>query len=320
MIRGSLLLVVLLAFIAGCPPPADVAPATRREALERVNDNLLRISEPLQCAALVTFKFQDANGKERSFIGHEARLIYTQPQSLLFDVRALTGTVARFGSNDQQYWVWIDVPDLRKLWWGDWLHTSEGALRRLPVPPNELLDALMLRPLTESLEGELLPLLRIEGDDHRLVFVRLGIDRQPTGVREIRLDPHAPYQPREIVDRLPDGEIAMHAVLDNYQRVGADGPFTARRYVVTWPQNKAEMRLDILRAVFRPRADLGDDLFALPADWQGDSERIDAPAEQEPGRQGQVDPAIRSGQTSEPNEAATNAGPTRSLPSSEGSM
>lgn len=269
-------LALLLLALTGCPPPPPrcVAPTSRREALLRVNDNLARIDQPVQCRALVSFTFTEANGAVRRFIGHEAGLLYAAPRALRFDIRSLTGVVAQFGSNDTRYWVWIE-PEVRKLWWGEWEQARENAPRQLPIPPNELLDVLLLRPLPESLEGGQLPVLRLVDGDHRLLFVRLGIDRQPAGLREIRLDPCEPYQPVEIIDRLPDGAVAMHASLGGYAPLGAGGPLTPRRYVVRWPLNKAEMRLDITRAILRP--DLEPDVFDFPEGWQGEREQVDAP-------------------------------------------
>ena len=266
-----------LALSAGCQPRVTcVAPASRREALERVNVNITRLHHPLSCSAIVSFRLRDADGRPHAFVGHEARLIYEAPQSLFFDVRAALGaSVARFGSNTDYYWLWVDVPDVRKMWWGSWAPADPDAVRKLPVPPDELLDALMLRPLPESLEGGQLPLLRIDKADHRLIFVRRGMSGQPAGWREIRLDPCEPYLPREIIDRTPEGEVAMHAQLGSYRRVGSDGPLTPRRYVVRWPLSDAEMRLDIVSARFRP--DLPDGVFDFPADWQGDVEALDAP-------------------------------------------
>jgi hypothetical protein len=273
------LFTILLVALTGCPPPAGQAPTSRREALERVNTNLETIRQPLQCSAYVSFRFRDDAAKERVFLGHEARLIFQPPQSLLFDALSLAGTVARFGSDSDHYWVWIDVPDLRKLWWGRWQRVRLGSDQKLPIPPNELFDALLLRPLPESLEGGQLPLLRVVGTDHRLIFVRLGTGGQPLGVREIRLEPRPPYMPVEIIDRSPEGHVDMHAELSSYQRIGSDGPYTPRRYVVKWPSSdgdlRAEMRLDIITAKFRPP--LPAEQFELPTAWQGQVEEIDAP-------------------------------------------
>ena len=275
---GVLALTLGLVFVAGCPEPPAIPPASRREAIERVNSNLGRIEQALQYNGWVSFKFRDERGGMHSFDLNEARLIYSPPQSLLFDVRSsLAGTVAQFGSNAEHYWLWVDVPDVRKLWRGGWQSVTAEGEQKLPIPPNELFDALMLRPLPESLEGGQLPLLRIEGENYWLVFVRLGAGGQPIGYREIRLAPRPPYQPLEIIDRLPDGELLMNAQLTDYHPIGAGGPFTARRYIVRWPQHAAEMRLDITGAKFR--ASLPEDIFASPENWQGEVEDIDAAPE-----------------------------------------
>ncbi len=68
----------------------------------------------------------------------------------------------------------------------------------------------------------------------------------------------------------------MHARLERYKRVGADGPFTARHYVVRWPQDEAELRLDITRARFRP--DLNEvDFSEFPEQFEGAVEQIGSP-------------------------------------------
>jgi len=267
----------LLTLVVGCngldwAGPQGVAPQSRREALDRVNANLSRIDRPLGCRGLVSFRFTDADGRPRAYVGHDARLLFRPPQSLLFDVQSLAGTVAQIGSNDDYFWVWIE-PEMRKLWYGLWADARGRVGRDLPVPPDQLLDALMLRPLSETLDDGLLPVLRVEGNDHRLIYTRLGPDRQPVATREIRLDPRPPYQPLEIVDRLPDGQVIMHAEVRQYEAIGADGPRTARRYVIRWPVNRAEMRLDLLSVKFRD--DLPGDAFDFPAGWQGAIERVD---------------------------------------------
>ena len=262
----------LLICVAGCVDTREkIAPQNEREALARVNQNLAGIDQPLQYKALASFRFRDANGRDRRFIGHEAALIFAPPQYLRFDVRSLAGVVAQFGSNDERYWVWIE-PELEKLWWGYWDRID--ATEQLILPPDDLLDVLMLRPLPSALSGGLRPLLRKTGDEHQLLFIRLGEDGQPCGLREIRLDPYQPYQPLEIIDRLPDGRVQMQAYLSKYRRISGDGPYTARKYVVYWPLDKSELRLDVTRAVFRPELPL--EVFAFPSEWPGEVEQLDA--------------------------------------------
>ncbi len=277
---ASALLLPLALLLTGCPEvpptgPQPRPPATRGEALARVNENLARIESPLHCSGLVSFKLRDERGRVHSVNLNEARLLFRPPQDLLFDVRALTGTVAQFGSNDERFWLWLEAPDLRRLWWGSWNRVGDAG-RRLPVPPNELLDALMLRPLPERLEGGLLP-TAVQGDAYHLIFTRLGAGGQPSGSREVRFDSRPPFMPVEIIDRLPDGEVIMHARLGSYQPVGRDGPLTPRRYVVDWPRDEAQMRLDISAARFRDELD--DAVFEFPADWKGAVTDIDSPGE-----------------------------------------
>ncbi|MGD8452225.1 MAG: hypothetical protein PVJ57_10440 [Phycisphaerae bacterium] len=245
-------------------------------ALARVNDNFAALTQPLQYKALVSFRFRDADGRDRRFIGHEAALFFREPRWLRFDIRSLTGTVAGFGANDERYWLWID-PEVNKLWWGSWAVRDAGVRSGLVIDPADLLDALMLRPLPEALAGGLNMMLRVEGGDYRLMYNRLGPDGRLHGWREIRLDPYEPYLPLEIVDRLPDGRVQMRAELKNYRRIGADGPYTARNYVVVWPVDHAELRMDVTRAVLRP--DLPLDAFAFPDAWEGDVECLDTPTE-----------------------------------------
>lgn len=282
--RGAGLAAVLagaLLLSAGCPdgnrdigtPPRDAF-----EAIERINRNLAQFSEAagrpprsLYCPALVSFRFREADGTPRAFVGHDALLIFRPPRCLLIDVKSLTGVIAEVGSDDRRYWVWVES-EARKLWWGHWDHAERGRAR-LPIPPAELLDALMLRPLLPRAEHTLSPLLRIDGEDHRVLIVRVGLDGQPTGWRELRLQPRPPYQPLTIVDRLADGREVMVAELSGYQPVGEDGPVTPRRYVMRWPIDEAELRLDIVRARFRPEL---EGFCEFPSQWQGEIEQVDA--------------------------------------------
>jgi hypothetical protein len=281
MRKASLLsaFITELLLLTGCPPGGPAGPISpapfesRRAALEHVNDNLAQLRQPLVCRALVSFTFRDQAGKQHAFNLHEARLTFQTPQDLLFDVRSLAGTVAQFGSNAQRYWLWLDVPDLEKLWWGDWGQISAATERRLPIPPNELLDALLLRPLPESLEGGQLP-IAARDDVYRLLFVRLGAGGQPVGYREVLFAPSPPYMPTDILDRTPDGQLVMHAELRDYRRVDEEGPLTPRRYIVQWPA-RAELRLDITSASMRD--ELPEGVFEFPVGWQGEVEAIDAP-------------------------------------------
>lgn len=266
----------LLLLLGGC----CVLPRDRAEALSRVNDNLARIDQPLYYSAWVSCKFRDADNKLRRLPAQDATLIFCAPQRLILDIKqSLAGIVAQFGCNDEHYWLWIE-PEIRKLWIGRWDRLGDAATGKLALPPNDLLDALLLRPLPETSPSGAPPELRKRGLHYWLIYARRSAAGQPLGTREVRLSLCAPYQPREIIDRLPDGRTLMHAKLSWHRRVGRDGPYTARKYVVRWPLNDAELRLDVLRARFRPDLDdVIDDITESPLYWQGEIEDLDAPAD-----------------------------------------
>lgn len=270
----------LLALLGGCNGRqiGGIPPRDAREALARINANLARIERALYCRATTSFRFRDANGVDRRFLFQPATVIFEAPRCLYFDIKhSLGGSVAHIGSNDEHYWLWVDIPDSRKLWYGTWAALEEGRARRLSVPPNQLLDALMFRPLPERLPDGLRPVLHVAGDDQRLLFLELDSADWPRTRRELVLDPRPPYMPVEIIDRLPDGRVAMHAYLSDYRPVrgsGPDGPYTARRFVVYWELDEAEMRLDLNDVRYRTR----DIPFCeFPADWQGEVELLDEP-------------------------------------------
>jgi hypothetical protein len=264
----------LLAIVGGCcgrsggvgDPPRDA-----EHALERANQHLGRLTGTVQSRALVSFSFRDGNGTMRRFIGHDAAMIFRAPRCLIFDVRSLGGTIAQFGSNDARYWVWIE-PDTPRLWWGRWDSGPPDPDRRLPIAPGDLLDALMLRPLPAALPNSLGALLRVDGGDHRLLYVR-HVAGYAVGLREIRLQPTPPHLPAEIVDRGADGRVLMHAEIGRYEAAGPGGTRVPRRYVIRWPADEAELRIDFTSVRLTELEDFCD----FPSGFRGAVEQIDAP-------------------------------------------
>lgn len=271
-------LLATLAFLPGCPPAnraIGVPPRSVDEAVDRVNLNLAKVTQPLYCKpASVSFSFRDADGRKRSFIGHPCTIIFQPARDLYFDIKSpLAGGIARLGSNQERYWFYVDLPDVQKLWFGAWNALGSGPPRRLPIPPGDLLDAMMLRPLPRSLVGGLRPMLRILGDDQRLLYVRLNDLGEPVGVREVKLDPRPPYQPIELLDFSRDGELLMRAKLSNYKPVEGGGPLTPRNYKVEWPPTGTTMDLSIDRVRFE--ADLPA-FNEFPEGWEHEREDLDA--------------------------------------------
>lgn len=271
-------LVLFAATGAGCThAPLTVRPPEEaRRALEQIEQNSARIAAPLTASpALVSFRFRDADGRERRLVGQSATLIFGEPRCLYFDIKNLAGSLAHIGCDDERYWFWVDLPDIRKLWWGSWEALASDRARSLAVPPDRLLDALMFRALPERLADGPPPLLAEQSGAKRLLFQRYDDRDWPYVAREVVLASSPPHLPVEIVDRGPDGALVMQATLGNYQRVsgaGSDAPFTPRRYVVQWPRDHAEMRLDLLDVKYRTRTLPFCD---FPAEWKGPVESLD---------------------------------------------
>ena len=278
-------LAMLGSFIGGCVTPRmePRPPRDAREAVWRINRNLDAFEGALYCKASVSFRFRDANGADRRFIGQPATVIFEAPRCFYFDIKhTLAGSVAHIGSNDERYWMWADYSNTRKLWYGTWAALQDGLSKRLLVPPDQLLDALMMRPIPEQLPDGLYPLLERGANGQRLLFMEQDENGWPWARREIVLDKNPPYLPVEIVDRLEDGRVAMQATLGRYKRLdeaGPNAPYTPRRYVLKWELDNAEIDLDLSSVRYRTK----DVPFCeFPYGWTGEVEELDLPPTEQP--------------------------------------
>lgn len=287
--------------LAGCKAP----PQSTREAFDRMNNNYAKLAQAVSCKpALVSFSFKDADGATRRFIGQPATLIFQAPRSLYLDIQnSLAGSVARIGSNDERYWLYADVPEVRKMWWGSWAELAAGRARPTYVPPDRLMDALMMRPLPERIAGVGTPIFEKGPTVSKVRYPRVGKGGKAFDAREIQFEGSDHMLPTRIIDRLPDGRVLMDAQLSNYQRVeeaGADAPFTPRKYVIRWEVDEAELRMDLRSVKFRKS---GRSFAEFPSEWQGPVESLDrssaAPRRPQPDAAQPSTPPANGGHVSE---------------------
>ncbi|MFN0136905.1 MAG: hypothetical protein ACKVS9_12405 [Phycisphaerae bacterium] len=270
--------VALGPLLVGCPDRDRIdAPVSARQAMERIHANYARIPSPLQCDATVSFSFLDDQKVKRRFIAHPATIIFGPPRCLYFDVKAtLGGSVARLGSSDDRYWLWLDTPDYRKLFWGTWEALEESRARPLAIPPDQLLDVLMLRTLPDLVGGGMRPLLRRDAKaDDRLLFTEIDDDGWPRLQREVILNTQSPYLPARIVDRDAAGRVRMDATIEQYSKIEGGEGYIARRYVIDWPLDDATLRIDFSRVKLRTSPLLG--VCEFPRAWNGEVELLDEP-------------------------------------------
>jgi len=277
MIATALLVSALT--ITGCPsspPPISFAsPREATEAFGRVEDNLNAIAGALFCKATLSVRFRDEGGTVRRFIAHPGVLVFEQPRCMILEIRSALGPVlGRVGSNDEYYWFWVDTPDLRKLWFGQWGLLTPSSRARFAIPPNELLDALFLRPLEEFARSGLQPLLERVGPQRWLLFQRLDARGRPYVRRAARLDSKPPHLPIEIIDYSVDGVVRMRSRLGAYKPIASDvAALIPHKYVIEWPASDAEFRMDLSSVGYRD-SDLP--FCDFPEDWSGERESLDA--------------------------------------------
>lgn len=274
---GFAVLLCLNVLLCGCPPQnGGVPPRDAREAMARIESNYAKVRGALAASALVSARLRDADGRDHRFIAQSASLAYEKPRCLYFDIKnTLGGSVARIGSNAERYWMWVDVPEARRLWWGSWRAMEEGAARRMAIPPDQLLDVLLLAAPPDAVGGGLHPLLEIRGHEQRLLFLALDEDGWPYAQREMTLDPRPPYLPLRIVDFDATGGVRLDAELGGYaplDEAGADAPHVPRRYVVRWPVEQSELRVDLQRVRYRTNE---LPFCEFPKSWNGEVESLD---------------------------------------------
>lgn len=277
--------------VAACNSPSPTrfqSSADARAAVARVNGNLRKINGPIQARdAVATFRYSNAAGQRIGFIAYPTAIRFQPPQSLLFEVRSPLGPpIAEVGSNDSEYWVWIDAPDLRKLWIGTWSAQRGGRAKTLPLPPDQLLDAMLLREMPVQVEDGVPPFLVEESGGFgaprkRLIYQALDQRGWPYVAREARLSAQPPYLPEELIEYGADGAVIMRARYSGYAPLeGAvgDPPWICRSLVVEWPRDQAELRLDLGAVKVRQREVIAE----TPQTWRGEIEPLDLPVGIEP--------------------------------------
>ncbi len=283
---GQVLLLVGLAalLLTGCEnctlgapgiPPRDAA-----EALGRINQNLTQVRGALQAKATVSFKFRDDSGASRQFLFHPAAIVFEAPRCLAFEIRSSLGPVlARIGSDDERYWTYVDTDDRRKLWWGSWEALERGRAKPLVVPPDLLLDALMMRPLSDGSEASSEATLDLSARHPRLLFWARSTVGEPYLRRELRLDRCPPYMPLEITDRDETGRVIMQATLGQYRGLAGQlrqAPWLPHKYDLRWWRGDApsELRVDLQSLAYR-ESELP--FCRFPSGWRGEIEVLDDP-------------------------------------------
>jgi len=257
-----------LAVLSGCQPRPELGPPaqlTRREAVDLVNYNNARITSALQAKRVsARGHFTGDDNKKHSF-NLEGGALFFGPRYLYFDLRQLGQTVMRFGSNEAEYWLWIQ-PEVDTLWWGTYAGLEEAAPVEIPLRPDLLIEALGFEELPAADEGGQDVLYRVMGEHNQLFWVGHDAIGPARLTKEYWLDRRQPHMIRKILSRDRSGRLRFYAELDDYQPIRGSGALAAHRIVLHWMERDSVMDLRIGGWHVRDNVEQSSAAFTRPAD------------------------------------------------------
>lgn len=294
----------------GCPPgpPVQVespAPPLRslNEIVSAVEDNAARLDRALWSQSVsVTARFKDDHGKEHVY-NLDSNFLFQRPQRLRMDLRpGLGDQVMQIGSNDDDFWIWIE-PELRTMRWGRHRHVGKPCAGTVEVRPDQLAASLGLSGLPGPERGLLGPVRKFgrqydilqylrettdevaeddafDGQDlateafaRRLLDLEPGLDdvscsplpgRSYILDREYWIDRFPPHQIRVTLFRDGVGRISMSAFLDDYRPAWEGGPQVPHAISIIWPKDDGKFTMSIAQLKGMPAAKVGPKAFARP--------------------------------------------------------
>ncbi len=248
-----------LAVLTGCPPPVQpVAPPplrTTEEIVRTIESNAARLDRALWSSnASVTARFLDRQRVERVY-NLEGTFLFQSPRGLRLDLRPGVGDqVMQIGSNDDEYWLWIE-PEMQSLWWGRYRHLGRPCAGRMAVRPDQLVAALMLGGLPHA-DPRLIGPARKFGNTYDILhYLRVDDDgdlsSMPDSVahanyrldREYWVERVPPYLVRVVQFRDFFGRVVTSALLDDYREVWEGGPLVPHAITMHWPLDEGRFTL-----------------------------------------------------------------------------
>ena len=255
------------------------------------------LNQPLWSQGVsVTARFKDDKGREHTY-NLEGSFLFRKPHNLRLDLRPSVGDpVMQIGSNDQDYWIWIE-PEIKAMRWGRYRHVGKPCADQLTVRPDQLGPALGLAGLPDTDDGLIGP-ARKYGRTHDILYY---LRQKPGGEyileQEYWIDRSPPYMIRRVLYRDTFGQDVMSSLLDDYRPAWEGGPLIAHTVSIIWPKKDGQLTMWIGATKAMPPEKVGPKAFLRPqkADLPSGIERIiqvdadcDAletkePADKEPG-------------------------------------
>jgi hypothetical protein len=240
-------LLPLLVALTGCPPPRELPPPpqlSRSQAVAFVNRNNARIESAVQAKRVTASgHFTDDQGDRHNY-NLEGGILYLRPHYLYFDLRQLGQTVMRFGSNELEYWLWIQ-PELDTLWWGTYAGLEQADPAIIPIRPDLLIEALGLNVLPDGPEASRNVLYRVMGEHNQFLWAEWDADGTGYLDREYWLDRRPPHLIRKILARNEKGRLTFYAELDDHRLIRDTEALAAHRITLHWLEPDSVMCMRI---------------------------------------------------------------------------
>jgi hypothetical protein len=247
----GLFVAALLMSGAGCPPPAptivdvdsDRPPRELSDIVEAIDLNAALLDRAFWSNSIeATSRFTDEDGKEHVH-NLEGSLLFQKPRNLRLDLRpGLGDQVMQIGSNEQDYWVWIE-PQMQRMWWGRHRYAGQPCAKRMIIRPAELLAAIGLGGLPKATDDLVGP-MRKHGKRADILFYAR---RQASGAflldREYWVSRQPPHRIIGVKTRDAHGRVSMSAFLDDHEAAWAGGPVVPREVSIIWPLDGGKFTL-----------------------------------------------------------------------------
>jgi len=254
-----------LMLLVGCNGPGRTSqplPALPRVVAERiVNANASLIDGTLRAMGSVDGAVTDEKGVRRRF-SLDGVLFYLRPSYLRFDLKKFGDRQILLGSNAEQYWIYNKQDGAYRCS----VHGDDEALAGgFPIKPRQLLDALGLSPIGDSLRDKTVGRVqRIEADSQQILFIVRDESGAMVVEKEYWLDRFAPRLIRRVVFRDGDGRLEMDSRLSDYRVSFDGGPLLPHLMEASWPGAGASLTFTISKWSVHPAVGPTGPQFSTP--------------------------------------------------------
>jgi hypothetical protein len=219
--------------MGGTPTPAVVRETG--EIVQTVQANAAKVDRALWSNSVsVMARFTDDRGVSHLY-NLEGSMLFRKPRALRIDLRPGLGEkVMGIGSNEDEYWVWIE-PEVAAMHWGRHRFAGQPCAEKIPIRPDELAAVLGFGGLPAKEDGLIGPVRQFGSHFDILMYARPGEGGQWLLDRKYYVERVPPFLVRVVNVYDLQGRLVMSAFLDDYRTAWDEGPMIPHRIHILWP-------------------------------------------------------------------------------------